>query len=217
MAECEWFRHVIWSAAIAENFFAKLARARKKDQYLRIQALYLVEKYPEVALDLLDRFFSLAEPFDEAQARSTQARAFAALGRDEDAVGSYRLALEAERVMPFIRTDAWLDFAVMVATRKLNNLYQEAQDLLVSPDRRCLFPLQRFKRLAASALIEFEVGDRATARRLAEEALTLATVRHSGIERHPGVGLVGEQEEDLRRKLVALAAQKYSLLGGIQE
>jgi len=37
----EWFRNVSWDVSIARRFEEKLARARKKEQYLRIQACTL--------------------------------------------------------------------------------------------------------------------------------------------------------------------------------
>ena len=38
MSRDDWFRHTAWNDKIAAQFEAKLKRARRKDQYLRIQA-----------------------------------------------------------------------------------------------------------------------------------------------------------------------------------
>jgi len=53
MSRDDWFRNRTWSDKIASQFEAKLKRARRKGQYIRIQACTLAEEHPEVALQLL--------------------------------------------------------------------------------------------------------------------------------------------------------------------
>jgi hypothetical protein len=53
----DWFRNTSWDAKIENAFSKKLARARGKRQYLRIQASILASRCPEVALRLLDDGF----------------------------------------------------------------------------------------------------------------------------------------------------------------
>src|SRR5262245_11857372 len=48
----EWFRNVNWSEPIERTFNEKLRRARRKEQYLRIQASTLARSHPEIALKL---------------------------------------------------------------------------------------------------------------------------------------------------------------------
>ena len=56
MSKKDWYRNTIWNEEVEEFFFTKLKRSStqfNKAQYLRIQAVYLKDKYPEVALQLL--------------------------------------------------------------------------------------------------------------------------------------------------------------------
>ena len=72
-----------------QAFDEKLRRARRKEQYLRIQACTLARSHPEVALKLLDRYFELQDDFDHAQAHVDRATALLALGRVGEALAAY--------------------------------------------------------------------------------------------------------------------------------
>src|SRR5262245_14257718 len=90
----DWFRNTRWNASIEQAFDDKLRRARRKEQYLRIQASMLARSHPDAALALLARYFELPNDFDHAQAHVDRATAYLALGRVADAVGAYEAALE---------------------------------------------------------------------------------------------------------------------------
>lgn len=70
-----------WDDALAERFFKRLGRPRNKGQYLCIQAPMLVRARPDVALDLLERYFALPPQLDQAQAHVDRAAALMALGQ----------------------------------------------------------------------------------------------------------------------------------------
>lgn len=191
MSSDDWFRNTEWTPEIAAAFEARLRRARRKAQYLRIQACTLAKHRPDVALALLERYFSLGDDFDLAQGFVDQATAYLAQGRQEDAMESYEKALARERVFPNLRTTAALEFPYQIALARLSSRFQQALDLLEANVDQLMFPADRFRYHAARAIIFRESGmDRA--REEAKLALDAAADDHSGFRFHPDVGLVSE-------------------------
>src|SRR4051794_37757046 len=99
----DWFRNKDWNADIAARFDAKLRRARDKQQYLRIQASYLADVQPEVALALLGRYFALGDHFDMAAAFVDQSTAHLAQRETDAALHSLQRARARERERPISR------------------------------------------------------------------------------------------------------------------
>src|SRR6478735_9407868 len=123
MGRDDWFRNEKWDAATEAHFNEKLRRARDKAQPLRIQAYYLENTDPKAAFALLDRYFALGNHFDMASAFLHQAEAHLTLGEQEEALRSLEKALQRERDFPNVKTQAWSRFALLVAERKLDHLY----------------------------------------------------------------------------------------------
>ncbi|WP_192814656.1 hypothetical protein [Treponema pedis] len=49
MADENWYRNEVWNDEIQKRFTDKLNKARsQKTQYLKIQAFYLLDKYPNI-------------------------------------------------------------------------------------------------------------------------------------------------------------------------
>ena len=202
----DWFRNTSWSEAIEQAFDEKLRRARRKEQYLRIQASTIAQSHPEVALRLLDRYFEMAEDFDHAQAHVDRAKAFLALNRIDDAIRSYESALERESVFPNLLTQAYLDLPYLIATRRVRSRYPRALQLLDAHKSRLMFPVDHFRWHATHALIDRDLLDSNTARTHAEQALDAAARDHSGFRYHPPVGLVTKQYDELITTLKACCA-----------
>lgn len=181
-------------------------RARRKEQYLRIQACTLARSHPEVALKLLDQYFSLKDDFDHAQAHVDRATALLALGRVSEAIGSYEAALAREAEFPNLQTQAYLDLPYLIATRCIRERYEYAIQLLERHAARLMFPVDRFRWHTAWALIAAEGHDAAAAKAHARHALDAAAREHSGFRYHPAVGLVTEQYDDVVKKLEGYCA-----------
>src|SRR5712691_2136419 len=130
MSAEDWYRNSKWNCEIASRFEEKLRRARRKEQYLRIQASMISKKHPEVALTLLDRYFELPDDFDHAQAHVDRASAYLSMGRVEEAVASYEAALRREAEFPRLLTMACVDLPFLIATRKVSQRYGQALALL---------------------------------------------------------------------------------------
>jgi tetratricopeptide (TPR) repeat protein len=148
-------------AATEAHFNEKLRRARDKAQPLRIQAYHLQNTDPNAALALLDRYFALGSHFDMASAFLHQAEAHLTLGEHEEAIRSLEQALQRERDCPNVKTQAWSRFALLIAERKLDHLYDKALKVLQeNPVSSVSFPVDGFLWNAAFALIADAKGQR---------------------------------------------------------
>lgn len=202
----EWFRNTTWNASIEQAFNDKLRRAQRKEHYLRSQASTLARSHPDVALKLLDRYFSLPDDFDRAQAHVDRATAYVALGRMAEALAAYEDALGREAVFPKLLTEAYIAYPYLVATRGVREHYARALELLLKHTSRLVFPVDHFRWHAARALIAAAALDEKTAKIHSQQALDAGARAHSGFRYHPSVGLVTKQYEEVVRRLEALRA-----------
>jgi tetratricopeptide (TPR) repeat protein len=202
----DWFRNTSWDAEIENAFSKKLARARDKRQYLRIQASTLASRCPEVALRLLDQYFALGEHFDIAQAHVDRATAYLRLNQPDSAILAYEAALAREASHPNLQTQAYLELPFLVAKERLSQHFDRAIALLETHKNRVTFPADRFRWNCAFALIRSEQGDRWAAQEAARRALAASSEDHSGFRYHPEVGLMMRIDEPLRKRLTELAA-----------
>ena len=200
-----WYRNTDWNGDIAERFEVRLKRARRKPQYLRIQASTLARSVPQVALQLLDRYFELGEDFDHAQAYVDQATAYRTLGQLEKAAKSYERALRREAEFPNLQTQACLDLPFLIATTPMTERFQQAQVLLDQFRDRLVFPVDAFRWNAAYALILSARSRSKEASVCAQAALEAADKESSGFRYHQALGLVGDRFPDLAGKLEAIA------------
>ena len=204
VADDSWFRNSTWTPSVATHFEEKLRRARRKEQYLRIQACCLKYSHPEVALVLLERFFQLPDQWDQAQAHVDRAGALVTLGRIEEAVVSYESALARESAFPNLKTSAYVAFPALVVERSLSHHYERALAVLRAHSDRPFFQSERFLWHAAHALILASRNCRGEAHEHARLALDAASKQHSGLRYHPTVGLVGKAHNDMLSRLESL-------------
>jgi tetratricopeptide (TPR) repeat protein len=202
MSDDNWFRNEHWDEAVAALFDAKLKRARRKGQYLRIQASTLARSDPNAALALLERYFSQTdERFDDAQAYVDRATALLALGRLLEALDSYEEALKFEAKVTNFLTQAYIDLPYTVSVRGVRERYDRALEILRAHEKRLTFPVDYFKWNAAQAIIAGDNGMRDEAASFAVAALEFASKDQSGFHYHPTVGLVSEKHADALRRL----------------
>ena len=201
MANSEWFRNTEWNDSIERAFFTKLARARRKAEYLRIQASILSQRHPNAALKLLEQYFSLGDPLFGAQAHLDRASAFLSLGNMAEALQSFEEALATEARRPNVLTEAYVRYPFAVAVHGIKDRYERVSQILEDHRRRLTFPVERFRWHAARALIAADLGQTVEAGDHARKALAQAAADHSGFRHHPNIGLVGTAFQDLRERL----------------
>ncbi len=202
MSDDNWFRNKHWDEEVAALFDAKLKRARRKGQYLRIQASTLAKSDPNAALALLERYFSQTdERIDDAQAHVDRATALLALGRLHEALDSYEEALKFEAKVTNFLTQAYIDLPYTVSVRGVRERYDRALEVLRDHKKRLTFPVDYFKWNAAHAIIAGDNEMRDEAATFAAAALEFASKDQSGFRYHPTVGLVSEKHADALRRL----------------
>ena len=204
----DWYRNTDWNAAIEDAFRQRLSRARgQRSQYLRIQAYNLTESHPRVALSLLDEYFASGDSFDLAAAHVERAQAYLALGDLDAALSSYEDALQREREFPRMRTTAYVDFACLVAVARVASLYERSLSVLDERPEEPLFPVERYRKHGARALLLSELGRPHEATEAADTAMAAASQVQSGLRYHQKLGLVGVTSDEFGRRVAALAAK----------
>lgn len=192
----------------------KRSRGSGKAQYLRIQAGHLHElgeaSSLRAALELLDLLIAeYPEPIQLAQAHAQRAECWSALGEGDAGLVAYREALDAERKLPNVKTNAYIGFGELAIDLAREDLYPEALSALDEFGGEEAFPILRYRSCAVRALMCERLGRVAEARRHAESALEAAAATESTFRYHRKLGLVTNQETDTHRRLLALAGRTH--------
>lgn len=191
MSNEDWYRNDTWNDEIESQFMAKLKRARRKEQYLRIQASYLATNNPNVAIKLLAQYFELKDDFDHAQAYCDYATAYISLGDIEKAISNYALALKREKIFPNLVTEAYVLYPLTIVKYEFISSYSDANKVLEENFDRLSFPLDHFRWHASKAIIEKQLGNHEVSSSHAARALDAAEIKKSGFRFHQKLGLVG--------------------------
>jgi tetratricopeptide (TPR) repeat protein len=205
-----WFRNKEWSDEIAEAFRQRLARARRKAQYLRIQALYLIECHPEAALDLLEQYFKTGDEFDVNLALLHKGAALTNLGDITGAVAAYEEALAWETSRYSQKTQAYLDYPSLIVSRGLDHLYARAMQILQEHEDRPVFPVEHFRAAALRAVLLERFGQPDAARAFARAALAAAAEQKSGFRYHQNLGLVSAADRELVEQVARLLGNELN-------
>ena len=207
MGRLDWCQNTAWNADVEAAFFAKFARARNKAWYLRIQASWLVPSHPEVALQLLDRYFALGADSSEAEAHFNRGRAYAALGDVDAALAAFEAALAREEAHPLFRTWAFVELPALIAVERQSAQYDRAVEVLMRHKDQLTFPVQYYKWHGALALIADAQGRTSEAQGAARQALDAARTTCSGFRYHPDVGLVADTSDAFGTRLKEIAGE----------
>lgn len=202
----DWFRNSSWDTETEAAFNERLARARKqKPQYLVIQAVHLTNSHPQVALELIERYFALEDVFHVSRALSAKATAHMALGDVDSALDTLKQAIKWEQDHRGMQTQPELEFGRIVACEQRREEYVYAVAAL-ERDPSCGGPFAtgRFLWYGAMALMASDLGDDKQAQQLAKEALSAASEQQSPFPRHTRVGLVSNLDDSFSRQVMEL-------------
>ena len=208
----DWYRRTTWDSDDQEAFFARLKRSRGQfhiAQYLRIQAIYLQDEYPENALQLLRMIREeFPEPSELASTYLQTAQCLVAVGKKGESIEWFRKVLDQEETHKGVQTQGYLDYPIFIVTEEKKDLYSEAKQILLKYVGRLMFPVDRYRWNMAMALIEWEEQNNTKAADHAKEALLASKIGNSGFRYHPKVGLVKKQ--DRRIKTLLEKIQKHN-------
>ena len=135
----DWYRRTTWDSEGREAFFARLKRSRgqfHKAQYLRVQAIYLQDEYPNDALELLSMIREeFPEPFELASTYLQTAQCLVSIGKKIESVEWFRKVLDQEENHKGVQTQGYLDFPTFIVTEERKDLYPEAKEILLKQSR----------------------------------------------------------------------------------
>lgn len=197
----DWYRRKSWSSFDEEEFFQKLGRARKESraQYLRVQAIELLEtkerKLLEVAKQLLDKMLSdyPDDTFNRSLALHTLGDIAKANQDVETAIDYYAQAIAFEQIYPNVKTQAYLDYSELIVKTNKIGLYDKIEEILKAEVQKLIFPLHKYKVFSLLAIIYYDKNDVELAKRFALEAEKFANAESSGLRYHKHLGIVKER------------------------
>lgn len=205
MASDDWYRNQTWTPEAEAAFRTKLGRAKRKAQYLKIQASCLADVAPEATLTLLAEYFALGPDFDRASAYATQARALMALDRLEEAFDAYEAALRCEAAFPGLKTDAYLEYPMGIWSSGATMRSTRALAVLDDHSERPMFPVDHYRWHGLCALFLAAADQGEAARAHAALALEASRIGSSGLDHHADIGLVPTTEDAFGRQVRQIA------------
>jgi tetratricopeptide (TPR) repeat protein len=202
-----WYRRKTWTRIDEEEFFIKLRRARKdwRPQYLRIQAIELVEtkdpKFLDVAESLIQKL--LTDYPDDKPERSSSLETLGDIYKHrqqfDTAIEFYKKAVDFEETYPNVQTDAYLEFSELVVKHKKQDQYDFAEQIVSRRIKGSLFPIVKYKAFSILSIISNFKGDKDKAEQFATLAEKNASAETSGLRYHKYLGVVTERNSLLDR------------------
>lgn len=199
----------MWTEIDEQEFFSKLARARKdsRAQYLKVQAIELVDTKEmdllKVAETLLLKMLNdyPEDNFNKSSALNTLGYIYRLREDYEIALDYYKKSLDFEKVYPNVITSSYIDYSELVIKLSKINQYSFIQEMLEPKLPRELFPVNKYKiSLILAAVNKFNKEDEKAQyySSIAEENASATT---SGLRYHKDLGLVKERQSWLEKIL----------------
>ncbi len=198
----EWYRRKTWTKTDEEEFFAKLASARKdgRAQYLKIQAIELVETEDQTLLKVAETLLNKMlteypdDDFEKGSALHTLGDIYKLNDNYELAIDFYKQALDFETICPSVVTQAYLDYSELVIKTGKENLFEQLEKLLLDRYSELTFPIEKYKVNSILSIINANKGRPEQAMKYADIAEQFATAETSGFRYHKYLGIVKERD-----------------------
>jgi len=198
----DWYRRKSWTKTDEQEFFAKLARARKdgRAQYLKIQAIELVETEDKTLLKVAETLLNKMlteypdDGFQKGSALHTLGDIYKLNDNLELAIDFYKQALDFETNYPNVITHAYLDYSELVIKTGKENLFGELEKLLLDRYSELRFPIEKYKVNSILSIINANKDGREQAEKYADIAEQFATAETSGLKYHKYLGIVKERD-----------------------
>ena len=196
----EWYRRKTWTKTDEEEFFAKLGRARKdgRAQYLKIQAIELVETRDqgllEIAESLLNKMLTEYpdDNFNKSSALHTLGDISRLNGNLDKAIDFFKQAIDFEVIYPKVQTNAYLDYSELIVKTGKINQFDIVQYILLERLPGLLFPVAKYKVCLLLSIIYNTKGKSDQAQYYADLADQNALADTSGLRYHKNLGVVKE-------------------------
>lgn len=198
----DWYRQKSWSKDDEEYFFTKLGRARKdgRAQYLKVQAIELIqtkdEKLLDVAESLINKLFSEYpdDRFNRPDALVALGNIYQLKNNDNKAIDYYKQAIDFEIIYPQVRTQAYMYFSELVIKQKDVKLYDIVEKILLERIPGALFPIVKYKGYSILSIINSHRHNAQQAEHYEALAEQNATKETSGLRYHKYLGIVKDRD-----------------------
>ncbi|PRD46162.1 tetratricopeptide repeat protein [Sphingobacterium haloxyli] len=159
----DWYRRKSWTRADEEEYFVRLGRARKngRPQYLRVQAVELIETKDKNLLSVAEvLLYKILTDYpddriEKSQTYNSLGEIYRLKGDYETALMYFQKSLDFEREFPNVITSAYLNFSETVVLAERTDLYGSVEKLLTEKigHDTLTFPGQNYIMYSVMAII----------------------------------------------------------------
>jgi len=205
----DWYRRKTWTNRDEEEFFAKLKRARVEGraQYLKIQAIELVETKEKYLLDVAEELLNkVLTEYPESRIETssvlhTLGDIYRLRANYVKALEYYGQSLDFEKIFPNVITTSYLDFSELVVKTASTNLYDFTEALLENKLAEQLFPVAKYKMCSILSIINHEKDNLVKAKYYHDLAEENANAETSGLRYHKHLGIVVKRDSWLDKMM----------------
>ncbi|WP_157805336.1 tetratricopeptide repeat protein [Confluentibacter citreus] len=198
----EWYRKKSWTENDKEHFFTKLKRARKDNraEYLRIQAVELIEtdnpKLLEVAESLLTQMLTEYpdENFSISSALNSLGDIYYKQNKLEKAIDFYKKSVDFEKKYPNLKTQSYLGYSELIIKTNKIDQFDFVKRIILERFNNIFFPVEKYKTASILSIIYQRENQTDLAEKYANIAEHNANKETSGLRYHKNLGIVSNRK-----------------------